>query len=128
MPTKPPFCCEANCECIMNRGLDGLAKGASVSCIGKMKDRSIARFGYGETEHDANEFYSCTYTPMKGWIKFMVNWDDLFADLQLIAAAGRAGGHLRCDECDHPHISVGVIGDDGRRRCTACAVRHEKAG
>jgi len=76
---RPPFCVEKNCEFIINpqslreKSID---MGYSGCCVGRMKESR--NFKYAEAEHK-NKFYFCWYTPFKGWVKFLVDKNDLLA-------------------------------------------------
>ena len=78
---KPPFCIEENCEMLINpqsMTRVNLAKGFSGCCCGVMKEQRTTVVE-GEVDHSHNEVYLCYYTPFKGWIKLMLDENDVFA-------------------------------------------------
>lgn len=78
---RPPFCTEKNCKMIMNpQSLSEktIDKGFSGVCCGRIIDPEKVVLTAGEVEHK-NYVYFCIYTPFKGWSKFMLNENDVFA-------------------------------------------------
>lgn len=76
---RPDPCPEENCQCLDQTCYTKtiFKEGFSFFCVGKVIDEGRIEFTEGNTLHD-NQFHFCIWTPMKGWIKLLVNTHDLF--------------------------------------------------
>ncbi len=124
---RPPFCIEQNCRCLASGGTDTLDKGASVMCFGKIRDPNIVHFTFKATVHP-NTHHHCFYTPMKGWIKSMVTWDDLWNEMQLIQRMANIEGWRKCTECGKSAIVASLWAEDEKRICEKCKVEQVQKG
>lgn len=75
-PRRPPFCILKQCKSVAAHGYtaEEHAAGWSGYCIGE--NSKPETWTAGQVEH-VNDICFCIYTPFKGWIRFVVNEDDL---------------------------------------------------
>ena len=76
--SNPDVCHEPNCHCINSTCYhpDILREGFSFFCFGRIPDKERVRFQCADADH-RNEYNFCVWTPMKGWVKFLVNDNDM---------------------------------------------------
>jgi hypothetical protein len=84
-----------------------------------MKNKLI--FTYDQVTHD-NEYYYCWYTPLKGHVKFQVNKDDLWIELNLIRHLARIEKWRVCEECGASAFGLAYAHQDaeGKTHCAYC--------
>ncbi len=77
---RPKFCFDENCKVLLSTyDKDDFDKGISFFCFGKLK--ASHKFKEKETVHE-NNISHCYYTPLKGMIRFFMNTDDLWGEIQ----------------------------------------------
>ncbi len=75
-PRRPPFCILKQCKPVAVHvyAAEKHAAGWSGYCIGE--NTQPETWVTGTVEH-VNDICFCIYTPFKGWVRFVVNEDDL---------------------------------------------------
>lgn len=117
---KPPFCNETNCDGGMQLvSPEDLEKGYSCFCMGTMIDPEKDRFVFREADH-LNEFYFCFYTPLKGWVKSMMDTNDLWHQLLVMNNIAKKGNWRKCDSCGDTQVQKDYFVEDGKTTCDIC--------
>ncbi len=72
---RPPFCTQKKCKLVINLGgtIENINDGGSCFCMGELEKAEV--WEAGKTEH-VNDITFCTYTPFKGWTRYVMNNED----------------------------------------------------
>jgi len=118
---KPSFCNESNCtggtQLVTSEDLE---KGYSCFCTGLMIDPEKDRFVFRDADH-LNKFYFCFYTPLKGWVKTMMDENDLWHQILVMNNISKLGGWKKCDACGDTQVQKDYWKEkDGTSICDVC--------
>ena len=93
--------------------------GWSGFCMGKMKDAKLEEFKFRDALHK-NTHYLCVYTPLKGWVKLMVNIGDCFLILKCMDNIFRDGSWFKCRDCGKTEIMRTYWREEDGHTCEVC--------
>lgn len=123
MTKRPKLCPEKNCKPVWNKLDDEWwIKGGSGACVGILKDP--VKFVYKEIVH-VNDYCWCEFTPLKGVVKFMKNFDDAWGDFLMLTTIMDKLRPRYCKECgfiSRKEDSIVYKLDEGDY-CQKCMVR-----
>jgi len=124
---RPHICLDESCFMLFTSyRREYFDEGGSFECWGRLT--KTHEFQHEETTH-RNTHSHCIFTPLKGMIRFFLNAEDAWMDIQ--------GYQTVIRDCKKPWVceACGVRGDstrsgvtqysDDRRLCDMCSVREE---
>ncbi len=109
---RPQFCFDETCKVLLSTYTqECFDKGESFFCFGKLK--TSHKFKEKETTHE-NDTSHCYYTPLKGMLRFFMNTDDLWGEVQAKVRVLNKLVKVKCKICGE--LSNKVI----RHICFSC--------
>lgn len=87
--------------------------------MGMMIDPERDRFKFRDADH-LNKFYFCFYTPFKGWVKSMMDENDLWHQILVMNNIAKQGGWKRCVSCGDTQVQKDYHVTDDGLVCDVC--------
>lgn len=95
--TRPPWCFDKDCKVIYSVFDEELHDaGCSSFCYGRLPKAHV--FTHRTAEH-VNTICNCEYTPLKGAIRFFVNEEDIWGEIQALIAVLNRTVVANCQKC-----------------------------
>jgi hypothetical protein len=110
--SRPFFCYDRRCKVIFSTyRKEDYERGFSFFCYGKLREKNV--FTISEAVHE-NDMCHCYYTPLKGAIRWFVNEQDLWGELNAKIAVLNRIVKPKCQKCGADTYKVVT------HRCTKC--------
>jgi hypothetical protein len=111
---RPKFCYDKSCKVVYSSyNLEDFDKGYSFFCFGKLKRGHLFHEEGREAIHE-NNLSHCYYTPLKGMIRFFVNEQDLWGEVNAKLAVLNRLINVKCEKCGGKMYKV------ARHECFKC--------